>query len=238
MHSFSSNDIFPEEKPGNLNFPLSDPLNTHQIIGVESRKTKKMFIFGVILTNLQQTAFEANGKIFLKKLKFILDAKNRLKLGFDKCHKIIKGIELEDKKAFFSQFLSQFATRKKLFDFTCYQKINVSRFAAQKNDLSTILNTPKKRFKRCYKLYKDQLHETTNFKQKLIGQRDFEFFLAKQNACISISLILRPHEKKNLRLGFKRILVKALSTVTPNEMTGFKGFSKYSIILLPFKGIL
>ena len=192
----------------------------------------------MVLSNMQQTVYEIHWKIFLKKLKLILDAKNRFKLGFDKCHKIIKGVDLNAKKSFFSQFLSQFATRKKLFDFTCYQKINVSRFLPQKNEYSMCLNTPKTRFRRCYKLYKDQLHENTNFKQKLIGQKDFEFFLAKQNACISIALVLRPHQKKNMRIGFKRIMLQALSTVSPNEMTGFKGFSKYSIILLPFKGIL
>ena len=177
MNSFSSNDIFPEENRENANFPLSDPLNTHQIIDIESQKTKKIFIFGMVLSNMQQTVYEIHWKIFLKKLKLILDAKNRFKLGFDKCHKIIKGVDLNAKKSFFSQLLSQFATRKKLFDFTCYQKINVSRFLPQKNEYSMCLNTPKTRFRRCYKLYKDQLHENTNFKQKLIGQKDFEIFL-------------------------------------------------------------
>ena len=173
MNSFSSNDIFPEEKRENTNFPLSDPLNTDQIIEIESRKTKKIFIFGMILSNMQQTVYEIHGKIFLKKLKLILDAKNRFKLGFDKCHKIIKGDELNTEKSFFSQFLSQFATRKKLFDFTCYQKINVSRFPPQKNEFSMCQNTPKKKIQKVLQALQRPITRKYQFQTKINWSEGF-----------------------------------------------------------------
>lgn len=189
------------------------------------------------LTYIHQTRHSRDGKYFLKQLKAILDAKSQFKLGFDKCNKVMKLYELDYQKEFFSIFLSKYATKKKVFEFNCYQKVNVSRFPLQKTENSLVPITPKRKFKKFYKLYKDQLQEN-NFKQKLMSQKDFNFFLSRQNACISIFLVLFLKEREMLMLGFKRILMKALSSVSHEEMTGFKGFSKYSIILFPFKGSL
>ena len=212
-----------------------------QIVEDETKKTKKMFIFALNLDNYYHHTFAKNGFHFLKKLKRIFDEKCHFKLAFDKMHKIFRGLECEYQKLFFSNFLSKFATKKRLFEFNCYQKINQIRFPVHKTS-KYLSPSPNKRYEKCgikfkliYKLYKDHLGDLT-YKQKLLTENDLKYFLSMQTSCFSIFSIIFSHQRNQLRTAFKNIMFRALISISPEEMTGCKGFSKYSIILLPFKG--
>lgn len=109
-----------------------------------------------------------------------------------------------------------------------------TRFPIHKSEL-VISSSPEKKFKQVYKIYKDQIKEN-NFKHKLLKQHDLNYFFDKQNSVYAIFKNLLIARQRIYRTCFKNIIKYALNTVSPEEMTGFKGFSKYSIVLLPFKG--
>lgn len=173
---------------------------------------------------------------FFKKLKEIYDKNCLSKLALDKLNKVFKTLEFDNSRDFFSNFLSKFATKKRLFEFNCYQNMSQIRIPSKKTKKILCLS-PTRKFKQIFKLYKDQLSDLT-YKQRLLTEGDLKYFLSRQNACFSIITLIHSHKTHILQLSFKRILTKALNSITGEEMTGYKGFSKYSIILLPFKGII
>lgn len=211
-----------------------DILNSEKIIEEEAHKIKKIFVLNLALDYWFQNNVQKIGFHFLKNLKKNYDKLSLLKLAYEKIQKIFKKRELEATKEFMKNFLQKFATKKRLFEFNCFQNMQQTRFPIHKSEL-VISSSPEKKFKQVYKIYKDQIKEN-NFKHKLLKQHDLNYFFDKQNSVYAIFKNLLIARQRIYRTCFKNISKYALNTVSPEEMTGFKGFSKYSIVLLPFKG--
>ena len=137
------------------------------------------------------------------------------------------------------QFFSSFFSRKKLFELRNFENIKEIRgFSAKKQE-----KNPMKKFAVFFKIYKDQINEKSEKnerfakKQRTLNENELNFFLGRQNACFAIIMTVFSREKMIIRCAWKKILRKAIESVKAEEITGFKAFQKYSIILLPFKGL-
>lgn len=182
---------------------------------------------------LQNITEKSNYETF-NTLKQLYEKNCLIKLSCEKIHKIFKSNEVEQKRKFMHDFLCEFATKKRLFEFNCYQKISQARYPIRKNEFIGS-PSPQKKFNQIYKIFKDQLDDQ-NFKHKLLKETDLNYFFCKRNSCNKIFTCLLLIKNKIFRFCFKKIFINALHSISPEELTGFKGFSKYSIILLPFKG--